>query len=91
MVIGRIRRRIVGHLGATFKVYFGAGQANAAAFLTLQNSAVLRDVNIWYPNQNPNNITGYLFTITFGETAKNTKAHKDSLQIKVLCKFPFAK
>ena len=51
-------------VGTTFKVYFGAGQTNAAAFITLEASAALRDVNIWYPNQNPDSITGYPFSIT---------------------------
>jgi autotransporter-associated beta strand protein len=49
--------------GTTFKVYFGAGQSNATPFITMDRSAALRDVNIWYPNQDPNNIAAYPFTI----------------------------
>jgi T5SS/PEP-CTERM-associated repeat protein len=52
-----------GLVGTTFKVYYGAGQTNAAPFIFLNGSTALRDVNIWYPNQNPNNIIGYPFTI----------------------------
>ncbi|HVU08350.1 MAG TPA: glycosyl hydrolase family 28-related protein [Verrucomicrobiae bacterium] len=55
-----------GLAGTTFKVYVGAGQTNATPFITLNNSTALRDVNIWYPNQNPNSIVGYPFTIGLG-------------------------
>ncbi len=52
-----------GLVGTTFKVYFGAGQSTNPPFITLDSSTALRDVNIWYPNQNPNNITPYPFSI----------------------------
>ena len=52
-----------GLVGTTFKVYFGAGQTNAAPFITLSGSTALRDVNIWYPNQNAASIVGYPFSI----------------------------
>lgn len=52
-----------GLVGTTFKVYYGAGQTNAAPFINTSISAAIRDINIWYPNQNPANITGYPFAI----------------------------
>ncbi len=55
-----------GLVGTTFKVYAGAGQTNATPFITMNSSTALRDVNIWYPNQNPANIVGYPFSIQVG-------------------------
>jgi autotransporter-associated beta strand protein len=52
-----------GLVGTTFKVYFGAGQTNGTPFVTLSGSTALRDVNIWYPNQNAASITAYPFAI----------------------------
>jgi hypothetical protein len=55
-----------GCVGTTFKVYFGAGQitnASYTAFINVTTSATLKDVNIWYPNQNPNSITPYPYTL----------------------------
>ncbi|HVU27571.1 MAG TPA: glycosyl hydrolase family 28-related protein [Verrucomicrobiae bacterium] len=52
-----------GCVGTTFKVYYGAGQSNATPFIYLNGSAALKGVNIWYPNQNPDNIAPYPFTI----------------------------
>ena len=52
-----------GLVGTTFDVYYGAGQTNAAPFINTSISASLRDINIWYPNQNPSSITGYPFAI----------------------------
>jgi autotransporter-associated beta strand protein len=55
-----------GLVGTTFKVYQGAGQTNGTPFITMNNSTGLRDVNIWYPNQNAAAIVGYPFTIQVG-------------------------
>jgi len=55
-----------GLVGTTFNVYFGAGQSNTTPFITMDASTALRNVNIWYPNQNPTNITSYPFTIELG-------------------------
>lgn len=57
-----------GAVGTTLMVTSGAGNgaASAAAFITLGASATVRDINIWYPNQNPNSITPYPFTIGIG-------------------------
>jgi autotransporter-associated beta strand protein len=52
-----------GMVGTTFKVYQGAGQTNAIPFITMSGSTALRDVNIWYPNQNASSIVGYPFSI----------------------------
>ncbi len=53
-------------VGTTFKVYHGAGLTNGTPFITLNNSTALRDVNIWYPNQNAAAIVGYPFSIRLG-------------------------
>ena len=55
-----------GLVGTTFNVYFGAGQTTGLPFISMDDSTALRDVNIWYPNQSPTNITGYPFTIEVG-------------------------
>ncbi len=52
-----------GLVGTTFDVYYGAGLTNAVPFINTSISASLRDINIWYPNQNPSNIAGYPFAI----------------------------
>jgi autotransporter-associated beta strand protein len=52
-----------GLAGTTFKVYFGTGQTNGPAFIFMDSMSSLKDINIWYPNQNPASITGYPFSI----------------------------
>ena len=52
-----------GMVGTTFKVYYGAGVTNGVPFISLSGSTALRDINIWYPNQNASSITGYPFSI----------------------------
>lgn len=52
-----------GLVGTTFKVYYGAGQSNGTPFIALSGSTALRDINIWYPNQNAGSITAYPFSI----------------------------
>jgi len=59
-----------GLVGTTFKVYVGAGQGNGTPFISMNTSTALRDVNIWYPNQNPTNITSYPFTIELGNDSE---------------------
>ena len=51
-----------GVVGTLFKVYAGAGQSNGTPFITI-NQGALKGVNIWYPNQDPANITPYPFAI----------------------------
>ena len=48
--------------GTLFKVFSGAGQSNGTPFITI-NQGALKGVSIWYPNQNPANITPYPFSI----------------------------
>ena len=55
-----------GLAGTTFKVYFGAGETTNTPFIAMNISSALRDINIWYPNQNPNAITAYPFSIGVG-------------------------
>jgi T5SS/PEP-CTERM-associated repeat protein len=52
-----------GLVGTTFKIHGGAGQSNATPFIFLNGSTALRDVNLWYPDQNPNELIAYPFTI----------------------------
>jgi autotransporter-associated beta strand protein len=52
-----------GLAGTTFKVYFGAGQPTNTPFITMNRSSALKGINIWYPNQNPNSIVAYPYTI----------------------------
>ena len=55
-------------VGTILMAYAGQGNENATAFLTLQTSAAVRDLSIWYPQQNPNSITPYPPAILFGQT-----------------------
>lgn len=55
-----------GVVGTLFKVYVGAGQSNGTPFITI-NSGALKGVSIWYPNQDPANITPYPFTVYLPE------------------------
>jgi hypothetical protein len=52
-----------GLVGTTFKVYYGAGNTNASPFINMDSTSALKDCNIWYPNQNPNSITPYPYSI----------------------------
>jgi fibronectin type 3 domain-containing protein len=52
-----------GMVGTTFKVYYGAGQTTNTPFISLNSSTALKGVNIWYPNQNANNIVAYPYSI----------------------------
>jgi autotransporter-associated beta strand protein len=53
-------------VGATFKVYAGAGQSNGTPFITMNYSTALVGVNLWYPNQNAAGITPYPFSLQVG-------------------------
>ncbi len=53
-----------GLVGTTFKVYVGSGQSNGTPFITMNGSSSLKDVNIWYPDQNAASIVSYPFSIT---------------------------
>jgi hypothetical protein len=53
-----------GLVGTTFKIYSGAGQSNGTPFITMNQSSTLKGINLWYPNQNPNNIVSYPYSIS---------------------------
>ncbi len=53
--------------GTILMAYAGRGNGSAAAFITMQTSAAVRDLAIWYPEQTPDNITVYPPTILFGQ------------------------
>ena len=62
-----------GLVGTTFKVYFGAGQANGTPFITLDNSTALRDVNIWYPEPECRQHHTYPFSIGLNRGLRGAK------------------
>ncbi len=64
--------------GTILKAYFGAGTDHGTtladwkvfeskSFITLQPAAAVKDLTIWYPNQNPNSISPYPPSILFGQ------------------------
>jgi len=53
-------------VGTVLKAFAGRDDENAAAFITLSNSAGLNGVSIWYPEQLPNDIRPYPPTIGNG-------------------------
>jgi uncharacterized protein YjdB len=55
-------------VGTILMVYTGKGNETAAPFITMEPSAAVMDLAIWYPQQDPNNITPYSPAIMFGET-----------------------
>lgn len=52
--------------GTILMAYAGRGDENATPFITMQTSAAVRDLSIWYPEQLPDNITAYPPAIVFG-------------------------
>lgn len=52
--------------GTILMAYAGRGDENATPFITMQTSAAVRDLAIWYPEQLPDNITPYSPAIVFG-------------------------
>ncbi|PSL23302.1 carbohydrate-binding protein [Chitinophaga ginsengisoli] len=52
--------------GTILMAYAGRGDENATPFITMQTSAAVRDLAIWYPEQLPDNITPYPPAIIFG-------------------------
>ena len=69
-----------GVVGTLFKVYPGAGQTNGTPFITI-NGGALNGVSIWYPNQDPANITPYPFTLSIsGDTVVQNVALINSYQ-----------
>lgn len=52
--------------GTILMAYTGRGDENAASFITMEPTASVQDLAIWYPEQLPNSITPYSPAITFG-------------------------
>lgn len=52
--------------GTLLMAYAGRGNENATPFITMQTSAAVRDLAIWYPEQSPDNITPYPPAVVFG-------------------------
>jgi hypothetical protein len=52
--------------GTILMAYSGRGNVNATPFISMQPSAGVRDLAIWYPEQLPDNITPYPPAIVFG-------------------------
>jgi uncharacterized protein YjdB len=55
-------------VGTILMVYTGKGNEAAASFITMEPSAAVMDLALWYPEQDANNITPYSPAIMFGET-----------------------
>jgi uncharacterized protein YjdB len=53
--------------GTILMVYSGRGDENIASFITMEPSAAVQDIVIWYPEQNPDNVAKYPPTILIGE------------------------
>ena len=53
--------------GTILMAYSGRGSETAASFITMETSAAVRDLAIWYPEQLPGTITPYPPAILFGE------------------------
>jgi hypothetical protein len=54
--------------GTVLMAYAGRGDEGAASFITMETSAAVMDLAIWYPEQTPANITPYPPAVTFGRT-----------------------
>jgi hypothetical protein len=54
-------------VGTVLMAYAGRNNASAAAFITMLPSSCVQDLNIWYPEQLPDNIVPYPPTILFGQ------------------------
>jgi len=52
--------------GTILMVYSGRGNESATPFITMEPTAGVADLAIWYPEQTPDNITAYPPAITFG-------------------------
>ncbi|WP_164849937.1 Ig-like domain-containing protein [Mucilaginibacter limnophilus] len=52
--------------GTILMAYTGRGDENATPFITMETSAAVMDLSIWYPEQTADNITPYSPAIVFG-------------------------
>jgi uncharacterized protein YjdB len=53
--------------GTILMPYSGRGNEDIASFITMEPSAAVQDMAIWYPEQNPNNVAKYPPAILIGE------------------------
>ncbi|RYY36955.1 MAG: carbohydrate-binding protein, partial [Sphingobacteriaceae bacterium] len=53
--------------GTILMAYTGRGNENATPFITMETSAAIMDLSIWYPEQTADNITPYSPAIVFGK------------------------
>lgn len=53
--------------GTILMAYAGRGNENATPFITMEPSAAVMDLAIWYPEQTPDNITPYPPSVEFGK------------------------
>ena len=54
--------------GTILMAYYGQGDNNSTALITMEPSSGIMDMNIWYPEQNSDNIVPYPPSIMFGKT-----------------------
>jgi len=65
---GEWRKPVKGQpvVGTILMAYSGRGNEAATPFIMMEPSAAVMDVAIWYPEQDPNNITAYPPAVQFG-------------------------
>ncbi len=54
-------------VGTILMAYSGKGNENSTPFITMETSAAVMDLSIWYPEQSPASITPYPPSILFGK------------------------
>lgn len=54
-------------VGTILKAYSGKDKENGTPFITMNRSTSVRNLSIWYPEQDYNNVHAYPFTIAGGE------------------------
>ncbi|MGQ8334964.1 glycosyl hydrolase family 28-related protein [Sunxiuqinia sp. A32] len=54
-------------VGTILMAYAGRGQEDGTPFITMETSAAVMDLAIWYPEQTPGNITPYPPSVVFGK------------------------
>lgn len=66
---GEWRKPIKGEpiVGTILMAYAGRGEEDGIPFITMETSAAVMDLAIWYPEQTPSNITPYPPSVVFGK------------------------
>lgn len=62
--------------GTILKAYSGAGNESGTAFISMSSGSCLRDISVWYPNQNASSPVKYPYTI---EGKKHTTVYNVTL------------